>query len=206
MGCSAASDISKPSNSLRRIRLTTPATASAPYTEEAPSVMISTLSTRFMGMRLISGCAGAPRTPDDPIRRLFISTRVRSGPRPRSEIFADPTPPIAGDSLALELPAFEFSSPSSCWPFATVERRSISDIVLTPICLADWTSIVCIGAADEYSSRAIRDPVTITSSILSSSSTTCACIVPKKSVPAIKSGHLDNKRFKRTSIIMVVPP
>ncbi len=65
---------------LRSLKFVTPASASAPYTAEAPPVMISTLSSAAAGMEFVSmtsveltGCA----------RRPSISTSVRFAPRPR---------------------------------------------------------------------------------------------------------------------------
>src|SRR5690554_5633534 len=64
------------------MKFTTPLTASAPYTADAPPVMISTRCTAAEGIELISTInepfSGWPRRPS-------ISTRFRFGPRPRSE-------------------------------------------------------------------------------------------------------------------------
>ncbi len=72
--------MSTPSKSFFRMKFTTPAMASAPYTAEAPPVIVSTRSMAADGMVLMSmisaafaGCA----------RRPSISTRVRFGPMPR---------------------------------------------------------------------------------------------------------------------------
>ncbi len=71
---------SKPWKFLRRMKFTTPPTASAPYTAEAPPVITSTRSIRAEGMVLTSVTirpfCGISRRPS-------ASTRFRFGPRPR---------------------------------------------------------------------------------------------------------------------------
>src|SRR3569833_1764311 len=75
------------------MKLTTPATASAPYTAEAPPVSTSTRSTRAVGMKFRSAATGAMEDVGLPaMRRLpSISTRVRLGPRPRRLTVAVPS-------------------------------------------------------------------------------------------------------------------
>ena len=78
------------------MKLTTPATASAPYTAEAPPVRMSTRSTSEVGMKFRS----AETAPIDEVglppisRRPSISTRVRDEPRPRRLTVAVPLEPL----------------------------------------------------------------------------------------------------------------
>src|SRR3954470_12134230 len=75
------------------MKLTTPATASAPYTADAPPVRMSTRSTSEVGMKLRSAETEAiDEVGLPPIRRRpSISTRVRLGPRPRRFTVAVPS-------------------------------------------------------------------------------------------------------------------
>jgi len=68
-----------PSKSLSRMKLTTPATASAPYVDEAPPVRMSTRFTRKAGMKFRSGEIEPVSPPG--MRRPSIRTRVRLAPR-----------------------------------------------------------------------------------------------------------------------------
>ncbi len=76
------------------MKLTTPATASAPYTDEAPPVSTSTRLISADGMKLMSGtlppAVGSPGCR----RRPLISTRVRFAPRPRRLTVAVPVAPF----------------------------------------------------------------------------------------------------------------
>jgi hypothetical protein len=69
------------------MKFTTPATASAPYTEEAPPVMTSTRSMAAAGIvfksTAIVALTGIARYPSS-------STRLRFGPRPRRLSIAAP--------------------------------------------------------------------------------------------------------------------
>ena len=82
-----------PSKSLSSTKLTTPVTASAPYTDEAPPVSTSTRFTSADGMKFRSGeiSHASPAT----MRRPLISTRVRSEPRLRRSTVAVPDAPLA---------------------------------------------------------------------------------------------------------------
>ena len=79
------------------MKFTTPATASAPYTAEAPPVTTSTRSIRLAGMKFRSGAvltapaAGVPGWR----RRPSIRTSVRLAPRPRRSTVAVPVAPLA---------------------------------------------------------------------------------------------------------------
>ena len=70
------------------MKFVTPPTASAPYTADAPPVMVSTRSMSADGIPLmsvtISGLIGTMRLPS-------TRTKLRFGPKPRSEIDAMPT-------------------------------------------------------------------------------------------------------------------
>ncbi len=110
----------------------------------------------------MSGWAGAPRTPVAASRRPFNKISVRSGPRPRSEMLDEPTPPVGGASVALELPAFVLSVWSICVPLATVERDRSSVIEVTPIWRLSSTSSVVSGDGLVNASLRRREPVTTT--------------------------------------------
>ncbi|MNN30590.1 hypothetical protein D3C81_1442440 [compost metagenome] len=73
--------------------LTTPATASEPYTDEAPSRRTSTRSIMAVGRTFRSAEPTEPREPAGETRRPFSSTRVRLGPMPRRPIVLAPGPP-----------------------------------------------------------------------------------------------------------------
>ena len=70
------------------MKFVTPPTASAPYTAEAPPVIVSTRSISAEGIALmsvtISELIGTRRLPS-------TKTRLRLGPKPRSDIDAIPT-------------------------------------------------------------------------------------------------------------------
>ena len=79
------------------MKFTTPATASAPYTADAPVVSTSTRSTAASGIALTSTKFSEPFAKDDTaMRRPFTSVSVDDVPRPRSEMPAWP----AGESAA----------------------------------------------------------------------------------------------------------
>src|SRR6476646_4333288 len=78
--------------------LTTPAMASDPYSEEAPSVRISTWSTALNGMVLRSTAPDTPEAEDSLTqRRPSTSTSTRLAPRLRSDtvVEPEPTPPLS---------------------------------------------------------------------------------------------------------------
>ena len=70
----------KPTNSSSKTKLTTPATASEPYTEDAPPVKTSTLSKSNVGMVLRSAQFPPPVVPGT-ILLPFIRTNVLEQPR-----------------------------------------------------------------------------------------------------------------------------
>ena len=76
------------------MKLTTPATASEPYTAEAPSFKISTRSTASIGTSAARSTKLDPSsvcTADGTCRLPFSSTRVGATPSPRRLTFAVPT-------------------------------------------------------------------------------------------------------------------
>ena len=73
------------------MKLTTPATASAPYVADAPPVSTSTRSTMAAGIWLMSGLEALVMPPPGCMRRPLISTRVRNEPRPRKLTEAVPS-------------------------------------------------------------------------------------------------------------------
>ena len=82
---------STPLKFLFSTKLTTPATASAPYTADAPPVTRSIRSSRATGMALVST---RPDKSEGTARRPLINTSVRCGPRPRRSIVAIPPEPL----------------------------------------------------------------------------------------------------------------
>ena len=87
--CSVMTLKDTPSKSSLSTKFTTPATASDPYTAEAPPVSTSTRSMSAVGMLLMSTeppwVVGTARVP-------LMSTRVRLEPRPRRSTVAVPLP------------------------------------------------------------------------------------------------------------------
>lgn len=83
--------MSTPVKLRRRLKLATPATASAPYTTEAPPVRMSTRLSRASGMALVSTM---PFRLKGTRRRPLSSTSVRLVPRPRRSIVAAPVVPL----------------------------------------------------------------------------------------------------------------
>ncbi len=106
--------ISMPSKSSRRMKLTTPAMASAPYTAAAPPVITSTLSIAAAGIVLTSttrkeltGCG----------RRPSIRTRLRFEPKPRRSSVAAPGAwegSTNGDPAGFPTPRFPVPSGVNC--------------------------------------------------------------------------------------------
>ena len=74
------------------MKLTTPATASAPYTAEAPPVITSTRSIHSTGMVLTSTAEEPEVAPT--WRRPLTSTSVREVPMPRRSIRPTPAVPM----------------------------------------------------------------------------------------------------------------
>ncbi len=131
--------------------LTTPAMASEPYTEEAPSVSTSMRSTIAAGIALMSTPGAAETLLAGPAMRWpLTSTRVRSAPRLRSETSARPwLKPELSEMLGM-LPAIAGSCcsswPSVSWPLSWIRCRSM----------------VITGLAVSASTRRRWLPVTVT--------------------------------------------
>ena len=148
----------KPSKSSFRMKLTTPVTASAPYTADAPPVVTSTRSTKALGMVPIS-TAEVPRKPAT-CRRPFTRVSVLSEPNPRR---------------------FKELEPVSV--FSAVEEEISAGISLTisarfnsPDMAISLLSTDCTGTEDStLGSVGIREPVMlITSTDFNSSSVSWA--------------------------------
>ena len=92
MNVLACASMRTPVNVLSMMKLTTPPTASAPYTDEAPPVSTSTRLISWAGMKLRSG-TGLPVSPGWR-RRPLTSTRLRLEPRPRRLTVAVPEAPF----------------------------------------------------------------------------------------------------------------
>src|SRR4051812_49144210 len=107
--------------------LITPAIASEPYSDEAPSVRISTRSMMLAGMVLRSTAAETPDAEDSLIQRR-PSTRisVRLALRLRSEIVVEPEPTPEPSGAKPKLPAelnLVFSDEpltDSCWMMSPI--------------------------------------------------------------------------------------
>jgi len=149
------------------LKLTTPASASEPYTAEAPPVMISTLSISCDGMMLRSGTpvplAGISRLPSS-------RTRVDDVPRPRSEMLACPA--LAGLFDVLVNAGTNCGSVLMAVSTVPDPTRSNSSCVTETI-----------GLAESKSGRAMREPVTTTCS----SSSSWAGAMPQASESAAAS-------------------
>ena len=146
----------KPSKLSFMMKLTTPVTASAPYTADAPPVSTSTRSTSFIGIEPTSTEA-EPCTPPT-WRRPLTRTSVLLEPRPRRlRTFAPSAKP---ESIELSDVVDESKAGTS---LTTSEIANSPDIW---ICSSptDWTG----SAPDKLESREIREPVTVISSSSSS--------------------------------------
>src|SRR6185312_6592837 len=140
-----------PWKSLRNLKLTTPPMASEPYTVEAPSASTSTLSIMLCGIMLTSGLA---------MRWPSISTRVRSMPRPRSEMREAP-PPASSEGLAMPPPLLLFCGLVAL-PEMLGSACSTLPIVGLPALVIAARSTVTTGLAVSASTRRISEPVTTT--------------------------------------------
>ena len=133
--------------------------ASEPYSEEAPSVRISTRSMIEAGMVLRSTAAETPEAEDSLTkRRPSTSTRTRLAPRCRSEMVVEPEPtppPSAGKpKLPAELNLVLIEEP------LTDSRWMMSPTDATPVC---WSSAeVMTSTGESPTARLMREPVTST--------------------------------------------
>ena len=107
---------------------TTPATASEPYTAEAPSLSTSMRSMMDVGMVLRSTeMPFAPSSTLEVMRRPLSSTKVRTAPMPRSEICMVPPPPLF-TWVVCAPPATDGIS-RRIWPMEVAPERSMSTCV-----------------------------------------------------------------------------
>ena len=143
------------------MKLTTPATASAPYTAAAPPEMISTRSMSAAGIVLTS--TTAPAVEPMP-RRPSISTRLRLMPRPRKSMKARP--------FELGLFDCELRPGTTCG----IVLMYCSTVTKPLSRNASW-SMVYIGLSATASRLAMRLPVTMTSSRVLSSSASVVCAI-----------------------------
>ena len=131
------------------MKFTTPETASAPYTAEAPPVMISTRSIHAAGMRLVST---ADEPADEPTkRRPFTNTSVRLDPRLRRSCMATPAVPMK----RLELPMVNVvASCGSC--------VSTSPMLIAPVAWMSSAVNTLMGVGETTFGLEMREPVTTT--------------------------------------------
>ena len=131
--------------------LITPATASEPYSAEAPSLRISTRSIADKGILFRSKADTAPRVPAGPARRPFNRIRVRFAPRPRRPTVSAPVPPsVTKPTVKAAVIWLE--------PAAAVLVLNNSPSVFRPSCSASSTLIMSIGVSLANSSVRIREP------------------------------------------------
>src|SRR5690606_39595451 len=143
-----------PSKSSIMMKLTTPATASAPYTAEAPPVSTSTRSINAAGIWLRSGdaapfCVGSPGIR----RRLLTSTRVRCDSRLRRLTVAAPVAP------------FDRLPPKSANACGRLLMRSSTRVTPSILTVSELTAVT--GLMLVRLGWAMREPVTMTSWIVS---------------------------------------
>ena len=144
---------STPSKFSRSTKFTTPATASAPYTVDAPPVSTSTRSINAVGIWLTSEAAEL-YAPPPPIRRPLIITSVLLAPIPRRSSVALPDAPLE---------TYELSAASS---WGRLLRKS--SILLIPDALMSTEDATITGLELSKPSLLMRLPVTTTSSSASS--------------------------------------
>ena len=121
------------------MKFTTPATASEPYTAEAPPVRMSTRSIIAVGIWLMSGAAEAACTPPYGMRRPSISTRVRVEPRPRRFRVAVPVAPF--DTVT-------FCAAKACGSWLTRSSMRVTPCVTTSAAVTCVTGVVDSRFAD----------------------------------------------------------
>ena len=143
-----------PSKLSLRMTFTTPDTASAPYTADAPSRKISTRSTIAVGTKVRSAAWLARASAKVATRLPLIRMSTRSGPRLRRSIDVDPPPESTLDWLNPDVPA-------------TAWFRSASPRLPKPDSSTDCPVMTVIGLAEAKSLRLMREPVTTISSISS---------------------------------------
>ena len=138
----------RPSKSSRSLKLTTPATASEPYTADAPPV---TISTRWISEGGMTFTSTTPLPFAGTRRRPSSRTSVEVVPSPRN--WTLPCPPLPGlfDVLV--------KSGTNCG----IRLRTESTLV-EPVSSNFSAVMLKTGLADSKSGRAMREPVTTISS------------------------------------------
>src|SRR5215475_14388802 len=131
------------------MKFTTPATASEPYTADAPPVSTSTREISGAGMALMStgqkvGLPAGKRLPS-------ISTSVRDGPRLRR--------------LAADVPVAPFDRLLPWSAKADGNWFRMSDVLVRPVHLMSWEVITSTGLTLSSVSDGSREPVTSIRSI-----------------------------------------
>src|SRR3989344_1389166 len=179
-----------PSKFLAMMKLTTPPTAAAPYTAEAPPVRTSTRSIRAEGMKLMSAASEPPRVFGVPgiRRRPSIRTWVRVAPRPRRLTVAVPVEPL------------DRAAP---WAAKACGRLLImSSPRVTPVALISAALTAVTGLTLSRFGDGIRVPVTTTSEISSEAVWAAACDErPNRAAPQIID---DAKRRSRMDLNFTV--
>ena len=140
----------KPLNFLSRMKLTTPATASEPYTAEAPPVTTSTRLTSIWGSESTST---VPPWLDGATRRPSTRIRVRAAPRARR-------------FSVLELPLPEpLPWLRGVWlPMKSGSLFKASGMVVGVVAWSCSVLTAVIGVGDRVMSEMTREPVTVTCS------------------------------------------
>ena len=186
-------EISAPSKSSLRIKLTTPAIASAPYTAAPPTGTTSILSIIALGILFKSTARPDPAPPVgdcDPTNLLpLTSVTVLSDSNPKFAATCCPAPiePWSPDNELTEPTSGKSVKAEAAFVYA--------------LCLISSPEIMVIGCAISSGFLAILEPVVITSSIDSSesastsvtSSTSCAIATKETKDKAIKKDLNLNK-------------
>jgi hypothetical protein len=152
------------------MKLTTPAIASAPYTDDAPPVIVSTRCTAAEGIELMliapSALTGMPRRP-------LMSTKLRFAPRPRRLKVEAPGVFVALAWTSVVVNGVTAGTNCGSW-FMTVSMPT--DMVLSK----SSSSTVTIGLFASKSRRTMREPVTV----ISSNAPSCACTAAGTEIPS----------------------
>ena len=144
-----------PSKLLRVMKFATPATASLPYSAEAPSVSISMRSIMIEGATLLMSTK--PKPPSVVCRPPFNNTNVARGPSPRKLIV------VVG-----ELPMF--TAPPPCWVLTvdtepTFCGRFLNTSAIEPRCSRCSSSLLMtVSGCGRSAARSMKEPVTMISS------------------------------------------
>ena len=174
--------------------LTTPAMASEPYSDDAPSSSTSMRSTMASGMVLRSVAAPTPDADDSLTQRMpSTSTSTRLAPRWRRSTCAEPAPtplpsggkPKLPDELNLALSAEP--EPVSCCSTSLIEFRPVRS--MSP------RVRVWIGTWPSTSARLMRVPVTSTASRL---------VVDCAAAPTGQGHHAQRDGNRQRAVVQVI--